>query len=236
MPGGGARRKPAQRVESTSLQEVLSAYLATDPLPFQFDAYNHLQPQQAASGQALLASFNFLHRWLRSFPDAQLVQKQFVSVLSTLVQTGALGRYPPGHRVWENIPVLLDAKQREWWAAKQGAKVTVMFYHLRRLKSNNEKLRQAKRLLDEKGRAELSALLAMVVVPKKSPKKRKIKKPSGLLLSISALGFESKIERATRKQVHKHRHIYMYIPTNMHTCIPVIINSYAFSNQYTHNS
>ena len=175
MPGGGAHRQPAPTLCTASLQECLTSYLAGDVLPFQFGCYNLMQPSQAASGLGLLGCSFFLRKWLSYFPDCALCNKQFVLTLANLVQSGCLSRFPMGHTVWEHTNVM-DDKSRSWWAAKQCAKLTVIFYHLRRLKGDEVKRRQAFRTLPEKEATELDGLLAMVRLPPKKEKKQKTPK------------------------------------------------------------
>ena len=181
MPGG-PRRRAARPLCSQSVHEVLTQYVSQDSQPFQFSKYNHLQLTQAASGVGLLRCSAFLRLWLSSHPDCQLSHKQFVSVLGGILQAGSLSRFPPGHLIWEHVN-LQQEKQKEWWCAKQAAKLTVIFNHLRRIKSNSTKWTQAVRGMSQKGQEELKGIVDMVVLPESNSKKRKMSAHGGSLSS-----------------------------------------------------
>ena len=171
MPGG-ARRKPATQLCSSTLEELLTGYIAIAPEPFRFGIYDTLQPQKAAVGPGLVACAPFLKRWLRYFPECDVAAKQLVGVLSHLVANGCMSRFPPGHAVWSGCNIV-EHKQREWWAAKVAAKLTVIFNHMRRLKGSSEKKRQAFLGVPQEGKEELECLLAMVKVEDKQRKDKK---------------------------------------------------------------
>ena len=166
---GGARRTAVPSLEPASLSQMLGAYLATEPVPFDFDTYNLKKPSEAASGGGILKSLSFIRPWLLMCPSAQVPTKQLTDALDGLVYGGALARFSPSHMVWESFNPF-DVKQRRYWCQKQSGKVVVLLYHLRRLRTSPVKLTQAKASLSQQAQAELDAILRLIEVPRTSQK------------------------------------------------------------------
>ena len=170
MPNGpgGPHRRPAPVMEDGSIQNMLSGYLAQEGVPFSFDVYDKLKPSQAAIGSGLLHTLSWARRWLAVCPEAQLSSKQYTVALDTLVQGGALARFPSIHEVWERMNPF-DPKQRRFWAQRQCGKCVVVLYHLRRLRTASVKFEQAVTSLTPNSRSQLEEVLKLIVVP--PPKK-----------------------------------------------------------------
>ena len=164
---GGARRKPSPIIDPAELHTMLSAYISQETLPFFFDVYDQLKPSQAASGPGLLQTVSFMNRFLAICPECQLSTKQFSSTLEGLVQSGSMSRFAGAHQIWERLSPY-DTKQRGFWCSKQTAKVVVILYHWRRLKTIPQKKVQAFSSLSKTNQTELELVLKKIVVP--SPK------------------------------------------------------------------
>ena len=158
-------RQKAAPQDSGLIQKVLADYVVATPLPFDFGQYNFLKGPKAASGLGLLHCSGFAKKWLNAFPSCQIAsQLQFTRILDSLIVSGCMGRFPPGHGVWENLNIL-DCQQRKTWTDRQYAKAQVVLYHLRRVKNNPVKKAQAWRGLPEHSKKLLDALLSKVTLP-----------------------------------------------------------------------
>lgn len=121
-------RRPAPEIDAVQLAEAFDAWVGEQPNPgvaFHFGLYESTGRSQAASGAGLHGNAAFLKMLLHIVPCAQI---------NPAVLRACFLRHPKLNS---------STLRSDLWAGGRAERVTTMLYHLRRLKSDSERLRQA---------------------------------------------------------------------------------------------